>query len=231
MKFIKDKLDEYLEFDSNEIFSCGDLIRIFGGAIRDIIAQKEIHDIDILVGSRSVDNLMELLKSKGYYHYENLIGKDLSKVYSDIQIINVPHTLVKGPKIVQVIRPATASELLYSPNDKVKNSVSELHYKRGFQDLISNVDFSCCGLSWKSSIFDEGHLFENCPDAVLHAKNHVYVENKSAKMYSRERAVMRSHKLALRGWKQIGPNDVSSIRDFKLETILGEDDLVYIKEY
>ncbi len=35
---IKEKLDEYLEFDSNELFNFkNSLVRVFGGAIRDII--------------------------------------------------------------------------------------------------------------------------------------------------------------------------------------------------
>ena len=56
---IKEKLDEYLEFDSNLLFNrtpiqseyeysikVKRLVRIFGGAIRDIIAGQTINDID-----------------------------------------------------------------------------------------------------------------------------------------------------------------------------------------
>ena len=41
---IKEKLDEYLEFDSNELFNFkNSLVRVFGGAIRDIIANMPIN--------------------------------------------------------------------------------------------------------------------------------------------------------------------------------------------
>ena len=53
---IKEKLDEYLEFDSNLLFNRTPieehsikfkrLVRVFGGAIRDIIAGQKINDVD-----------------------------------------------------------------------------------------------------------------------------------------------------------------------------------------
>ena len=73
---IKEKLDEYLEFDSNLLFNrtpilckyggkVKRLVRVFGGAIRDIIAGQPINDVDILVGAQS-SRLVELtLKEEG----------------------------------------------------------------------------------------------------------------------------------------------------------------------
>ena len=44
---IRQSLNEYLEFDSNQLFvSKINLVRIFGGSIRDIIANQPINDID-----------------------------------------------------------------------------------------------------------------------------------------------------------------------------------------
>lgn len=45
LKIIKSKIDEYLEFDSNLLLQNKniDLIRIFGGAIRDIIAEMPMN--------------------------------------------------------------------------------------------------------------------------------------------------------------------------------------------
>ena len=59
---IKKRLDEYLEFDSGQIFRHCDLVRIFGGAVRDILADMEIHDIDILCGSKSYQMLKTCLE-------------------------------------------------------------------------------------------------------------------------------------------------------------------------
>jgi tRNA nucleotidyltransferase/poly(A) polymerase len=51
------------------------LVRIFGGAIRDIIAEQQINDVDILVGAQS-SRLVELtLKEQGYTYMESLTPK------------------------------------------------------------------------------------------------------------------------------------------------------------
>jgi tRNA nucleotidyltransferase/poly(A) polymerase len=69
---IKKSLSDYLEFDSDELFrSKFNLIRIFGGAIRDIIAEQPIHDIDILCGSKALKYIEMILEQNGYHYIEN----------------------------------------------------------------------------------------------------------------------------------------------------------------
>ena len=51
---IKKRVDDYLGFDSDRLFKSCDLVRIFGGAIRDSICGDPINDIDILVGSNPI---------------------------------------------------------------------------------------------------------------------------------------------------------------------------------
>jgi len=58
---IKDRLDDYLEFDSNQLFEKGLLTRIFGGAIRDSIAGQKINDIDLLTGAKSMIFVRQIL--------------------------------------------------------------------------------------------------------------------------------------------------------------------------
>ena len=163
---IKEKLDEYLEFDSNLLFNrtpiqckyeyggkVKRLVRVFGGSIRDIIAGQPINDVDILVGAQS-SRLVELtLKEQGYTYMESLTPKDLSSVYTDIKVINEPRTWMKGIKIVQLIRPVI----------RVTRDSDLRYYERGFVDLIQNVDLSCCGISW-----DGENLYENYPNAIAH---------------------------------------------------------------
>lgn len=167
---IKNTLDEYIEFDSSKLFKNNfNLVRIFGGAIRDIIADQKINDIDIICGSKSIKYIEFILENNGYQFMEGLNGKDLQVMYSDIHIINEPHTWIKGSKIIQLIRP-----VVYS----------------GFKDLISNVDLSCCGVSW-----DGETLHEDFPNAILHCQNKVFSVNSLAKMYSEKRAQHRIVKL------------------------------------
>ena len=198
---IRKSLSDYLEFDSDELFkSKFNLVRVFGGAIRDILAGQKINDIDILCGSKDIKYIESVLEQNGYQYMEMLNGKDLQAIYSEIHIINEPHTWIKGKKIVQLIRPVVFDN-------------NEVEYEEGFRDLISNVDFSCCGVS-----YDGETLYEDYPNAIVHCQNKVYSVNKSAKMYSGRRINHRIHKLKDRGWKEIeSKTDVN--RDMKINVL------------
>jgi len=200
---IENKLSEYLEFDSNELFgSKFNLVRIFGGAIRDIISDQPIHDVDILCGSKAVTFIESVLEQNGYQYMETLNGKDLQEMYSEIHVINEPHTWIKGKKIVQLISPSLGFQY--------KDTLS---YRQGFTDLISNVDISCCGVSW-----DGERLHEDFPNAILHCRSRVFSINMEAKMYSNKRIEHRRVKLETRGWKQIR-NNTQENRDLKIDFI------------
>jgi len=232
---IKERIDEYLEFDSSEIFNKlvdptgavlhDPLVRIFGGAIRDIIAgEPTIHDIDIISGAQSIRYLGETLTKHGYIFMESLIPKDLSSIYSDIKIINEPHTWVKGTKIVQIIRP------VINIKDILKNDQRAMEiYKEGFKDLIYNVDISCCGLSW-----DGKTLYENYPEAITHCLTKSFSINSNAKMYSEKRTPLRRHKLEERGWGNITPRkyELGLKRELRIESLINSDlSINSVKEY
>lgn len=201
---IRQSLNEYLEFDSDELFkSKFNLVRIFGGAIRDILAEQPINDVDILCGSKALRYIESVLEQNGYQYMEMLNGKDLQEMYSEIHIINEPHTWIKGKKIVQLIRPSLS-------NWKADSSL----YEEGFRDLISNVDLSCCGVS-----YDGENLYEDYPNAIVHCQSKVYSVNKSAKMYCERRINHRIHKLKDRGWKEIeNKSDIN--RELKIDNVL-----------
>jgi hypothetical protein len=203
---IRKSLNEYLEFDSDELFkSKFNLVRIFGGAIRDILAEQPINDVDILCGSKALRYIESVLEQNGYQYMEMLNGKDLQEMYSEIHIINEPHTWIKGKKIVQLIRPAFGFE-----------GKDEQVYRQGFKDLISNVDFSCCGVS-----YDGETLHEDYTNAIVHCQSKVFFVNTDAKMYSRKRALHRKVKLEDRGWKEI--ENIKNInRELKIANVLDE---------
>lgn len=208
---IRQSLSDYLEFDTDELFkSKFNLVRIFGGAIRDILAEQPINDIDILCGSKALKYIEMVLEQNGYNYMEMLNGKDLQEMYSEIHIINEPHTWVKGKKIVQLIRPVVSFAELHNTNT---NKVPCDIYEEGFRDLISNVDFSCCGVS-----YDGETLYEDYPNAIVHCQNKVFSVNMRAKMYSRKRAQHRKVKLESRGWKEI-ENKTDVNRDMKINVL------------
>jgi hypothetical protein len=225
-KEIKKRLDEYLEFDSDELFhgsvlNPADLIRVFGGAIRDSIAGLPIHDVDIICGSLSSKTLDSLLIKKGYHYIESLTPKDLSSVYSEIQIINEPRSYVKGSKVVQVIRPR------FNTSNMVSQAQKYEEYKNSLDHLVSNVDISCCGVS-----YDGRRLRESVTNAILHCKNRVFEVNDGALMIVNtrsgiDRLSMRKHKLLDRGWKEIDKKErVVVNRDLRVGDIL--DDIFYV---
>jgi len=78
-----------------------------------------------------------------------------------------------------------------------------------FIKILSEVDLSCCGVSYDGEL-----LFEQIDDAVLHAKKRVYVEMNNNEMNSRhnkkledtessyDRINKRIAKLEDRGWRR-----------------------------
>jgi len=210
---VRIKIDEYLGFNSDDLFPINSMVRVFGGCIRDIISNKEIHDIDILVGAGSLGYVENILSDNGYKYMELLTPKDLSSIYSDIKIINEPHSWVKNDKIVQIIRPVGQVDS------------NEIIYKKSFIDLIRNVDISCCGVS-----YDGEKVYENYESAVSHCKNGIFIVNNRAKMYSERRITHRKVKLTSRGWVEVKP-DAATYRDLKIDRILSEEILDYVPEY
>lgn len=211
---IKDKLDSYLEFDSSELFSIKipygfsgptPLIRIFGGAIRDSICGDKINDVDILVGSNSIKELEKVIISNGYEYHRGLHTKDLSSIY-DMSVINEPHTFInRNHKMIQLIRPCIDSKF---------TNLKETHdnYKNTFYKLISNVDISCCGVS-----YDGKELYENYEGSIQHCLYKLYEVNRGAMMYNEKRISHRIAKFEERGWEEI---DKVNLRDRKIGIIL-----------
>lgn len=219
IKKINDRLNDYLEFD-NSILFFDPLIRIFGGAIRDSIADEPINDVDILCGARSIKRLEFILEENGYHYFEKLTSVDITNLYSTIHVISEPRTWIKGTKVVQLIRPR-----LQTMNGRTNESEQQ-NYTDNFKNLIENVDFSCCAVSWANGI-----LYENCESAVLHCLNKQYYENQGAKMYSYERAQHRRAKLESRDWESVPRNRVQR-RDLKIDFILdNKEEFEFTKEW
>jgi hypothetical protein len=193
-KNIKEKLDEYLEFDSGYLFR-DEYTKIFGGSIRDIIANQKINDIDLLCDTHSMWYIEELLQKNGYTFLEKFNNKEIQIIYKSIRVISEPHTWIKNDKIVQLIRPIQQQNIITVIND-----------------LISNVDLTCCSLSYN------GELKEHLPNAILHASCKVFSINENAKMIT-DRLYKRIDKLERRGWKFI-KNSISNNRKLKLDQII-----------
>lgn len=201
---VKKRIDEYIGFDSNELFKHGDA-QIFGGAVRDSIAGFDINDIDIICGGETCLKLHSFLESKGYIFQKDLLPKDLGTLYRDIRIISEPHTFTKGDKIIQLIRPAG------KPNQ------TEEEYMEHLNGLISHVDISCCGVS-----YDGEKVTENYPRAIMHCLCSIFKINDTGMMYNIHRTKMRSHKFIERGWTEFETQreEYKLIRERQMDTLL-----------
>ncbi len=203
---INKRLNDYLGFDNNELY-IDPLVRIFGGAIRDSIADQDIHDIDILCGAKAIPLVEAVLYKNGYRFREKITTIDMVNLYSNINIISEPRTWMKGDKIIQLIRPRLIINVLNSDiySDK---------YTENFKTLIQNVDLSCCGVSFSKDI-----LYQNYDGAILHCINKIFVQNKDARMYSYDRSNSRSYKMESRGWENVILDNADK-RDLKIDFVL-----------
>lgn len=216
---IKQKLDNYLGFNSDELF-IDEFVRIFGGAIRDSISGDKINDIDILCGAKSCHILEGILEENGYKYFPSMLTTlEIGQIYKINGVINEPHTWIKGDNIVQLIRPVVASNMSKLLIDKTPL------LRDAFIDLIANVDISCCGIS-----YDSKNIYENYPNAILHAQERIFKVNNYAKMYVKDRITYRRVKFQNRGWEEIKDDKVDN-RDIKIISLLNPITFEYVREY
>ncbi len=195
LETIKFELDNYLEFDSSELFNKEhiDLVSIFGGAIRDIVAgqPEKIKDIDIIGLPISLSHITDVLLKNGYTKM-NLVKPELHLIYKEIKFIFEPLTYMNNNlKIVQLIRPHTVNVRNSPPN--------EYHLVRqNYYSLLSNVDLTSSGL-----FYDGEELFESVNYAYIHCKLKIFEKLPHAVMYNNQRTYLRAEMLMYKGWEEL----------------------------
>jgi hypothetical protein len=187
-KKITERISDYIEFDVNEIFEQGDFITIYGGAVRDSIANLDIHDVDILCMPDSAYKLRQYIENEQGYELLDLYDQDSLNMYKEITAISEPWTLMnKNKKIIQIIRPR-----------HYKSISNEHDYESSYSRLIKNVDISACGVFIE--LKDKIMLKESCKNAILHCLSKTFEINKWASLYNSDRTTFRKYKLENRGW-------------------------------
>jgi len=194
---IKNRITEYLGFDVDDFLNTGDFVTIFGGSVRDSIADLEIHDIDVLCLSLSMRKCESYLEQQGYIFDQSAYTKDFNKLYEGINmVIYEPHSWLKiiDNKIrrVQLIKPK-----INKPFSKEGQHKEIDLLKKTYFTLLKNVDLSCCGVSISKDGFKE-----ECLNATAHCICQVYEEIPNALMRS-DRLMSRKEKLNYRGWYDI----------------------------
>ena len=191
-KKITKRISDYIEFDVENIFKTSDYITIYGGAVRDSIANLDIHDVDILCMPDSAHKLRNYIESIGYGMLD-LVDIDAINMYKGISVISEPWTFMnKNRKIIQIIRPTFYSK----PSKQV---IIENEYINSYLNLIKNVDLSCCGVFIESKN-DKITLKESCKNAILHCLSKTFDVNNWSLLYNPDRINARIFKLNNRGW-------------------------------
>lgn len=225
---LKDKalkrITEYIGFDAKEIFDQGDYIAIFGGAVRDSIANMDIHDVDIICLSKSAKSLRKFIMEKYDYQQFDLYDPTTLAMYKQNSIIDEPWTFI-GPNrnIIQIIRPTIPQAKQSRTPKLIDSQMVDCLY-----EVIRNVDISCCGvlleknnysLSTKPNqptMIGEIVIEEASKNAILHCLTRIYRVRRNNKMYEISRTTNREQKLSDRGWQSIKENDIKQERQLKL---------------
>lgn len=212
---VANSISDYIEFDVNEIFNASDYITIYGGAVRDSLAELEIHDIDILCMYNSGRKLYEFLLTKGYSKLD-LYDLDTLNMYKEITIIREPWTLQnKNGKIIQIIRPNVEHF-----NPKETGDYLEQAYVKSYKKILTNVDISCCGVFLEKNKSNNSlKIGESCPNAIVQCLTKTFIINKEASQYNKNRIYKRLEKLTSRGWIDINNENVFSFEKNEYEII------------
>jgi predicted nucleotidyltransferase len=207
-KICTDKITEYLEIDNiSEIFDAADYIAIFGGAVRDSLANKEIHDVDIMCLPDASLKLSKYLRKIGFKKVD-LYDLHQLAMYKEIHVISEPWTFIRGGKIIQIIKPATGQSL---------GTLIDGYYSLidGYYSLLSDVDISACGVFLEKDRDSIIKLKESHENAITHCRSAVFETLPNNRMYGEYRTDMRQHKLQVRNW--INLNIKEDIKDVKIE--------------
>ncbi len=198
------RISKYLNFNVSKIFDVGDYISIFGGAVRDSLANKEIHDIDILCLPESALSLSKFLIENGFIQVD-LYDKVQLEMYNKIHCITEPWTFIKDSKIVQIIKPA---------GSRINPTVGSL--LDAYYELLSDIDISACGVFIERDRDGIAKLKESHIHAITHCRSGVFEILKNNRMFGEVRTSHRKFKLEKRGWKDISNSNIKDERRVKL---------------
>jgi hypothetical protein len=176
------RLNHYLGFDIDaELLSGNDSI-VFGGAVRDSLAEQPIHDVDMLVLPVSVLGFEEKLHRHGFKRMFSSASA-ISSYLGTSRGVQEPHTFFKDDSIIQIVQPT--------------RPVLAVLEKPALFAWLENSDISACGVAY------DGKVHEVVHHAVADCCSKMFSVNIRAPLYQPDRAAVRIKKLVDRGWTQV----------------------------
>lgn len=244
---VKSSISSYLGFDVDDLFLKSmryasyetprnvDEAYIFGGAIRDSLADVPIKDVDIIGRSESLSQIANFLK---YHHGFELNNDYIKKTSADIYsngLIFEPINYIKivNNKLicVQLIKPSSNSFFIKSILDNKNPSPLSLDKEKqnipdNLNKLISDVDVDPT-FKYKEQILNLNLIVNNvdisccgisyCPSrglvehhfgAIYHSLKKIYSLNPEAIMYNENRIYQRVKKMDDKGFKLIDESNL-----------------------
>ncbi len=167
---------------------------IFGGAVRDAIANKPINDIDIVCFSEAEAIMNKRLRVKGFTWAE---CGEFDELYHGISLFSAPILFTKGNCKIHLIRLNPANSLLGLDWQK---GFSKAEGRIAQEKVVANVDIDICGVYYHPIT----GVVEAVEGAVNNALNHRFYSCDDGRMHHPTRAKERVLKLVNRGYEYFG---------------------------
>jgi hypothetical protein len=167
---------------------------VYGGAVRDVLAGKElVGDLDIAVSNRVAGELSTAFDCHSMWLREQQSPSDMARMKSKYGGPDIPGLLPSPIQAVnQYKNPSGKSvQLVVSSQPSIEDAEEEaIHMARV-------VDLTCCGLIMRP----DGTTFEVIPSAYDHCRQGILMPNRTSMELKVESLKERVDKLTARGWQ------------------------------
>ena len=185
---------------------------IFGGAIRSILKNKKINDVDFLAGPQTIRKLSILFQELGWTREDP--DFETNSLYVGLGLITAPHTFVKDGNKVQLIKPNIGfwvthlKELNKFLYNKSWDLVDEADVEKILLEVLKNVDFTFNAVAYRAGSVRTFH--EN---ALKHIQDGVFELMDETLMIqpNPQRLKNRIEKFKNEGWIYIDRNSENSV--------------------
>jgi hypothetical protein len=198
---IKSELTNYLEFDVSKIFEVSDNTYIFGGSVRDIIAELSIHDVDILYLIQYKQRLQKLVIDSGYTLYKNMSEQyEMDNNSIKYDTMDVETYKNKNGKQIQLISSPYLLNVDTYPPLVPQNLIKNIQY------VLTQVDLSSSGVYFYNN--ELGISINNAYDDCVRRQFYLLPNNQ---MYHKGNINSRVEKMESRGWTCLNKSILNTI--------------------
>lgn len=204
-------INNYLK-ENKAIFTIQELLGntdgfVYGGAVRDSLAELPIQDIDIICYSRTRNHLITFLET---HNFEIESNQELDELYHGIKLFHFPLLFTNGSAYIHIIQ--------LNPDHKLTNVYrfgdNVVEYRKSQERVIANVDIDICGVYYNPYT----GVVEVVPGAIINILKKQFISMPDNIMHLPGRAEQRIKKLEDRGFKNI-TGKMDQIREYLIEDI------------